>query len=356
MQDLVDATCEPSRSEQGVASCNHNPWPEFLELLPHHNLVASESSYAPEGIRATAREDGQLRPRPERAYPYGDPLAQAALPHSRRREQASARQADESAPPTRAAVRRACGSANQASRKIADRGSYARDPTAVKALLWPPRVPRRVALAIAGVVGSILIATFGALAYYALSASTTSGSAPAINDNIVEEKTSAADPNDNGEARNEQGGGTAWSGQPKKVRTVTFRPDSGAANAPAAVESSVNARSELSAAAMLLARPSADERPERGAASPRAPAFLDSQSEPNASPASRAGRNVDEQEMPRTGPSRAQVPARNGEIACQTSAGQGGWWAWRIIDGRKCWYEGKAGMSKDNLRWVRTGQ
>jgi hypothetical protein len=28
-----------------------------------------------------------------------------------------------------------------------------------------------------------------------------------------------------------------------------------------------------------------------------------------------------------------------------------GWWSYRIIDGRKCWYEGKLGLSKSLLEW-----
>src|ERR1700720_3230365 len=28
-----------------------------------------------------------------------------------------------------------------------------------------------------------------------------------------------------------------------------------------------------------------------------------------------------------------------------------GWWSYRIIDGRKCWYEGKPGLSKSLLEW-----
>jgi hypothetical protein len=27
------------------------------------------------------------------------------------------------------------------------------------------------------------------------------------------------------------------------------------------------------------------------------------------------------------------------------------WWSWRLIDGRKCWYEGKPGLSKSLLEW-----
>jgi hypothetical protein len=27
------------------------------------------------------------------------------------------------------------------------------------------------------------------------------------------------------------------------------------------------------------------------------------------------------------------------------------YWSWRIIDGKRCWYPGRPGMSKSNLRW-----
>jgi hypothetical protein len=30
---------------------------------------------------------------------------------------------------------------------------------------------------------------------------------------------------------------------------------------------------------------------------------------------------------------------------------QGHWWSYRLIDGRKCWYEGKPGFSKSLLEW-----
>src|SRR4051812_44334833 len=29
----------------------------------------------------------------------------------------------------------------------------------------------------------------------------------------------------------------------------------------------------------------------------------------------------------------------------------GHWWSWRLIDGRKCWYEGKTMVSKSSLHW-----
>jgi hypothetical protein len=30
---------------------------------------------------------------------------------------------------------------------------------------------------------------------------------------------------------------------------------------------------------------------------------------------------------------------------------QGQWWSWRLIDGRKCWYEGRTMISKSLLQW-----
>jgi hypothetical protein len=35
---------------------------------------------------------------------------------------------------------------------------------------------------------------------------------------------------------------------------------------------------------------------------------------------------------------------------CSTTAGKG-FWSWRMIDDRKCWYEGKPGLSKALLEW-----
>jgi hypothetical protein len=35
---------------------------------------------------------------------------------------------------------------------------------------------------------------------------------------------------------------------------------------------------------------------------------------------------------------------------CSVSAGKG-YWSWRMIDGRKCWYEGKPMLSKAMLEW-----
>ena len=36
---------------------------------------------------------------------------------------------------------------------------------------------------------------------------------------------------------------------------------------------------------------------------------------------------------------------------CSVSAASKGYWSWRMIDGRKCWYEGKPMLSKTMLEW-----
>ncbi|MBV9456202.1 MAG: hypothetical protein JO141_01610 [Bradyrhizobium sp.] len=36
---------------------------------------------------------------------------------------------------------------------------------------------------------------------------------------------------------------------------------------------------------------------------------------------------------------------------CSVSAAKQGYWSWRMIDGRKCWYEGKPMLSKAMLEW-----
>ncbi|MBV8927175.1 MAG: hypothetical protein JOZ74_17565 [Bradyrhizobium sp.] len=36
---------------------------------------------------------------------------------------------------------------------------------------------------------------------------------------------------------------------------------------------------------------------------------------------------------------------------CSAGAGKEGYWSWRIIEGRKCWYEGKPMLSKAMLEW-----
>ncbi len=36
---------------------------------------------------------------------------------------------------------------------------------------------------------------------------------------------------------------------------------------------------------------------------------------------------------------------------CSVAAGSQGYWSWRMIDERKCWYEGKPMLSKSLLEW-----
>src|SRR5271167_1875936 len=49
-----------------------------------------------------------------------------------------------------------------------------------------------------------------------------------------------------------------------------------------------------------------------------------------------------------------EVPAvQAGQLcsAAMPSNPQGHWWSYRLINGRKCWYEGKPGVSKSLLEW-----
>ena len=38
-------------------------------------------------------------------------------------------------------------------------------------------------------------------------------------------------------------------------------------------------------------------------------------------------------------------------VDCQSEKGAGYPWAWRQIDGKRCWYKGQPGMDKNRLRW-----
>jgi len=42
-------------------------------------------------------------------------------------------------------------------------------------------------------------------------------------------------------------------------------------------------------------------------------------------------------------------------IECQSEKGAGYPWAWRLIDGKRCWYKGNAGMDKKLLSWSESG-
>ena len=38
---------------------------------------------------------------------------------------------------------------------------------------------------------------------------------------------------------------------------------------------------------------------------------------------------------------------------CQSSPGHDGkWWSYRIVDSKRCWYQGSPGRSKDLLQWA----
>ena len=39
-------------------------------------------------------------------------------------------------------------------------------------------------------------------------------------------------------------------------------------------------------------------------------------------------------------------------IDCQSRAGTGSGWSWRLIDGKRCWYKGHANINKKRLRWA----
>ena len=46
--------------------------------------------------------------------------------------------------------------------------------------------------------------------------------------------------------------------------------------------------------------------------------------------------------------------ARGGDLAqCEPQRVTGGYWAYRIIDGRECWYQGRPGKPKNELFWPR---
>ena len=45
------------------------------------------------------------------------------------------------------------------------------------------------------------------------------------------------------------------------------------------------------------------------------------------------------------------VGAAEAKLQCSVSAGSRGYWSWRMIDGKKCWYEGKPMLSKAMLEW-----
>jgi hypothetical protein len=49
-----------------------------------------------------------------------------------------------------------------------------------------------------------------------------------------------------------------------------------------------------------------------------------------------------------------EVEAKQQCSAAMPSSQNGQWWSYRLIDGRKCWYEGKHGLSKALLEWPKS--
>src|SRR5439155_25908732 len=47
-----------------------------------------------------------------------------------------------------------------------------------------------------------------------------------------------------------------------------------------------------------------------------------------------------------------QAKAQIKECSVKPPSSAGGHWSWRLIDGRKCWYAGKAVIAKSLLRWA----
>ena len=41
------------------------------------------------------------------------------------------------------------------------------------------------------------------------------------------------------------------------------------------------------------------------------------------------------------------------ECRAEPPSGRTEWWSWRLVDGKRCWYEGRAGKDKTELYWQR---
>jgi hypothetical protein len=48
-----------------------------------------------------------------------------------------------------------------------------------------------------------------------------------------------------------------------------------------------------------------------------------------------------------------EIPIAQAKQKCSAAkpSNQHGYWSWRLIDGRQCWYEGKPQLSKSLLEW-----
>jgi hypothetical protein len=267
MQDLVGAGFEVRKSEQVGADAENDPLTELLRLVGQSNTPAFESSSGHAGIDAAqlpselsgaGRDETRLRSGRETIYPYGDPLAAADLVAPRRY---SDEQSLQSAPTSPAAARAPARSPYQAKRNTAADDHTSADP---HPLLWQPRVPRGVCLAIIGIAASALVGTLAGVGYYALSPSNTIGEALAIGGDRAEAKSTATGQNASFEELDPQAVAISWSDEPKKVRTVSILRDGEAAETPSG-QSSTNLLPEFNAAPMPRARPNGAGRPKRAA-------------------------------------------------------------------------------------------
>ena len=50
------------------------------------------------------------------------------------------------------------------------------------------------------------------------------------------------------------------------------------------------------------------------------------------------------------------TPTANASIECKAKVPPAAkeYWSWRLIDGKRCWYPGRPGMDKANLRWAQS--
>lgn len=293
---------------------------------------------APENSSARAGAFRGPRLHAEAGYPRGDPLPHGESARSLQRVQVPIGQAPEPA-------QQPCLDEDIADRTFA---RQANETSATRLLLLNLQAPRRLAL-VAGAVGLLLVPALGVLGYQWLSKLNSAGSAPVPVMNTVVEKTLSAGEVLSGEKRLDRSANTSPIDQPKKVRIVTFRRHGGAVSTPAS-GFTLGERSNLDAFAVGPINLSpVDAADGEAAGIPTSPHL--EQSKSISSAASSAVQTIDNQDVSRAAAMPAPDSVRNRKIPCQSAAGRGGHWAWRIIDSRKCWYEGKAGMSKNNLRW-----
>jgi hypothetical protein len=306
--------------------------------MAHALKCSGAGRAAPENSSARAGAFREQRLHAKAGYLHGDPLRYSESARSPRREQVAIGRAPETA-----------------DEDIAERAfvRQAEESPAASPVSANSQGSRRVAL-VAGAIG-LLVPALGFLGYQQLSKEYTGGPAPALTKNVIEEKTVAAGQALSGAKRLDRSASTSPTDQPKKVRIVAFRPHGGATNTPAS-DFTLGAGADLEAFAAGSADLSPVDTADGEAARIPAPLHLERSKLIAFGASSGAGQIIDNHEASRAGAMSTADSARNRKIECRAAAGRGGHWAWRIIDSRKCWYEGKAGMSKDNLRWVFSAQ